>query len=80
MTDLSPASLNKLAERFATEPKLFEAYFENYVKHGDPRLEFGCDKKCYENLLCKMVTTEFRDQSKCNELLALFKRQKINKL
>ena len=42
--------------------------FRNYVKQGDPAMLEGCDIECKQDLLCSMVTSNFGDQTKCNEI------------
>jgi hypothetical protein len=72
MTDLSPASMDELMTRFSQDKALLTKYWQYKVKKGDPFLAEGCDDKCLLNHLCTIVTSEFGDDKKCQELSKKF--------
>lgn len=46
--------------------------FRFYVKEGDTSLVSGCDSACSLDLLCSIVSNEFGDTRKCDEITAVF--------
>ncbi|XP_049856755.1 sphingomyelin phosphodiesterase-like isoform X1 [Schistocerca gregaria] len=62
--------LNKLVHRMAETPEIIQQYYGYSVKEGDPSLESGCDADCERSQLCTIVTSYFRDTTKCDELTA----------
>lgn len=73
LADLSPASLDGLVETMARDPSLLRRYWELKGKLGDAFLAAGCNDACLQSHLCDIVTTEFGDVDRCNELNALAK-------
>ncbi|XP_053682199.1 sphingomyelin phosphodiesterase-like [Sabethes cyaneus] len=71
--NVSPASLDGLARRFGSNPTDLHRYWELKVKRGDPFLERGCDGSCLLGHLCSIVTNEANDDTKCNEMITLFR-------
>ncbi|KAL9695184.1 hypothetical protein quinque_014469 [Culex quinquefasciatus] len=69
----SPASLDALARRFGSNPAELHRYWQHKVKFGDPFIEEGCDGACLMNHLCEIVTNTANDDTKCNEIIALFR-------
>lgn len=66
--DLSPNSLNELAERFARNKSLLDQYYRFKVRAADTALQFGCDDSCHKKNLCAIVTSAFGDTERCEEL------------
>ncbi|XP_049773538.1 sphingomyelin phosphodiesterase-like isoform X5 [Schistocerca cancellata] len=62
--------LDKLVHRMAETPEIIQQYYRYSVKEGDPSLASGCDANCQKSQLCSIVTTYFRDTTKCEELTA----------
>lgn len=44
--------------------------FRNAHKASEPALAKGCDSKCRKDLLCRIVTADFKDQSHCEKVSA----------
>ncbi|KAK2703000.1 hypothetical protein QYM36_018450, partial [Artemia franciscana] len=68
LNSLSAQDMSNLVDRFIIDEELFQTYYRNYVKQGDPAMLEGCDIECKQDLLCSMVTSNFGDQTKCNEI------------
>ncbi|XP_035772890.1 sphingomyelin phosphodiesterase-like [Anopheles albimanus] len=73
LSNVSPASLDTLVRRFASNPAELRRYWEFKVKRGDPFIAAGCNGDCLLNHLCQIVTNEANDDSKCNALAAIFR-------
>lgn len=73
LSNVSPASLDGLVRRFASNPAELRRYWEFKVKRGDPFIAAGCDGDCLLNHLCQIVTNEANDDTKCNALAAIFR-------
>jgi len=72
LPNLSPASLHNFVERLARDRNLLRQYWIFTVKAADPFLEAGCDNDCLLNTLCTIVRNEFGDDTRCNQLTAIF--------
>lgn len=72
LQDLSPASLDRLVNDMAASRALIRKYWEFKVKSGDLYLAQGCNDDCLKSHICEIVTNEFNDNRKCNELIAIF--------
>lgn len=70
--DLSPAGLDQLLHKFASNKTLLKKYWTYKFKLGDPTLKAGCGDNCLKNHLCDMATTQGNDLAKCDELLKVF--------
>ncbi|KAI9559024.1 hypothetical protein GHT06_015813 [Daphnia sinensis] len=68
LTDLSPQSMDMLFQRMLTDDALFQLYFKNHHKNADEVVAEGCTNRCKSNLLCRIVTTDIADQSKCDNI------------
>ncbi|KAK2702986.1 hypothetical protein QYM36_018441 [Artemia franciscana] len=68
LNSLSAQEMSDLVDRFIVDEELFQIYYRNYVKQGDPKMERGCDAECKRGKLCSMVTSDFGNQTKCNEI------------
>ncbi|CAB3377350.1 Hypothetical predicted protein [Cloeon dipterum] len=68
LADLSPAELYKAALRMVHDDKLFETFYGITVKRGDTSMKKGCDFRCKEEILCNLVTSDYGDQSHCQEI------------
>lgn len=68
LQNLSPAALDTLVNRFATNNAELTRYWQNKVKRGDPSLAAGCDNACLLNHLCEIVTNQYGDNRRCNAL------------
>ena len=44
--------------------------FRNAHKASEPALAKDCDSKCQKDLLCRIVTADFKDQSHCERVSA----------
>ncbi|XP_049773535.1 sphingomyelin phosphodiesterase-like isoform X2 [Schistocerca cancellata] len=62
--------LDKLVHRMAETPEIIQQYYGYSVKEGDPSLASGCDANCQRSQLCTIVTSYFRDTTKCDEITA----------
>jgi sphingomyelin phosphodiesterase len=40
----------------------------NYHKNADEVVAEGCTGRCRSNMLCRIVTTDIADQSKCDQI------------
>lgn len=72
LEDLSPASLDGLIQELAVDREKLTRYWQYKVKAGDPSLNDGCNEMCLLGSLCKIVTTQYNDNRKCQELRELF--------
>ncbi|XP_046446656.1 sphingomyelin phosphodiesterase-like [Daphnia pulex] len=68
LDDLSPQSMDTLFQRMVTDDALFQLYFKNYHKNADQVVAEGCTGRCRSNMLCRIVTTDIADQSKCDQI------------
>uniref|UniRef100_A0A336LTD4 Sphingomyelin phosphodiesterase n=1 Tax=Culicoides sonorensis TaxID=179676 RepID=A0A336LTD4_CULSO len=68
LPDLSPESMNGLVERLVADDNENYTYWTQRIKNGEPYLQSGCQGKCLENNVCRIVTTSFGDNRKCKEL------------
>ncbi|KAK4010699.1 sphingomyelin phosphodiesterase [Daphnia magna] len=68
LTDLTPQSMDMLFQRMLTDDALFQLYFKNHHKNADEVVAEGCTNRCKSNLLCRIVTTDIADQSKCENI------------
>lgn len=66
---MSPASLDDLVQDFAEDPAKLLNYWEHKVKQGDTSLAVGCDEECLSHHLCEIVTTEFGNNPRCDQLM-----------
>ncbi|XP_046645796.1 sphingomyelin phosphodiesterase-like [Daphnia pulicaria] len=65
LTDLTPQSMDELFQRMKADDALFQLYYKNYYKNADEAVAEGCNNRCKSNMLCRIVTTDIADQSKC---------------
>lgn len=70
--DLSPASLDELAEKFANDPELLHMYWQRKVKLADTALALGCDNDCLAQHLCQIVTAQVGADTRCRTLQSQF--------
>lgn len=69
LVDLSPASLDGLAEEMAGNRDALYLYWQRTVKFADTALARGCDNNCLAGILCDMVTAQTGDQTvRCRQL------------
>ncbi|XP_025833565.1 sphingomyelin phosphodiesterase-like [Agrilus planipennis] len=69
LKDLSLQSLYSLVQQMAQSAALRE----NYVRYRYKGEEVQCDDSCYQNVLCRIVTSELGDNTQCNEIKELYK-------
>lgn len=67
MTDLS--QIDEVVRKIATDKNSLNQYFRFKVREGDPYMQEGCNVKCQKTNICRLVTTEYGDNRKCDELL-----------
>lgn len=72
LQNLSPASLNELAEEFSNDPELLHMYWQRKVKMADTALARGCDNNCLAQQLCQIVTAEVGVDTRCRTLQSQF--------
>lgn len=52
--------------------------FRFKVREADAALESGCSDSCHRSNLCKIVTSAFGDNVRCNALLDVYNRTNDN--
>lgn len=72
LSDLSPASLDRLVFDLSRNRNLLRRYWEFKVKAGDPYMQAGCNDECLRNHVCAIVVNEHDDMRRCNQVLAVF--------
>ncbi|XP_065583490.1 sphingomyelin phosphodiesterase-like [Artemia franciscana] len=68
LNSLSAQDMADLVHRFIVDDELFQVYYRNYMRQADPAILEGCGEGCKKSKLCAMVTTDFGDKTKCNEI------------
>lgn len=66
LQNLSLFSLDDLLHRFAGDSNFLLQYWKLKMKHGDPIMHLGCDKKCQTQTICDIVVNEIGDNKKCD--------------
>lgn len=53
---------------------IFHKYWEQKIKQGDLYVADGCQGKCLQSNICRIVTTDFEDERRCK---ALYKKKLV---
>ncbi|XP_073820492.1 sphingomyelin phosphodiesterase 1-like [Musca autumnalis] len=68
--DLSPAGIDALFEKMAENPEILRKMWQYQHISADPKLQSGCSDKCMLNTICRLVTSEYGETTRCKQLKA----------
>ncbi|XP_059620625.1 sphingomyelin phosphodiesterase-like [Phlebotomus argentipes] len=72
ISNMSPATLNALAESFARNPQRLHRYWQLTTSLADTSLANGCDNNCLASHLCQIVRNVFGNSPRCDQLQSIF--------
>lgn len=75
MERLRPQDMADLVVRMSQNQALLDQYYMFHVKEADTSMAFGCDAGCHLGNLCGIVTNEYLDNAKCEEITGMFNPQ-----
>ncbi|XP_005183847.1 sphingomyelin phosphodiesterase [Musca domestica] len=71
--NLSPAGIDALLDKMATNPEILRQYWKYKTLSSDPLLDMGCNNTCLLNTICNLATSVYNQKERCKELQAKLK-------